>query len=312
MTAAIKRWAEDRTVALGLRTLRLILVVMLAVILAFPLFIVVYPHVPVMMLSVGRGYRVDHVLTFTLITAAFFVLIHRMRSLVIPGLAMGLLVLLVTTLMGRYAFKDLMADYQGMLARLRHNTVQAPLALNRLKPFQDAEMLLARIDHTDPRLRSFAVRAATAHFTKADVEKDEFTLVQCFSIFKVINGNWTYVADPKGGEYFARASESAALLAGDCDDHAILMAACIKAIGGEARLIRTAGHIYPELRIGDEKAMERAAYLIRKVLFPSEVGRSPLFYHTDGKGDRWINLDYTRTYPGGEVMDERIIGILPV
>jgi transglutaminase-like putative cysteine protease len=128
----------------------------------------------------------------------------------------------------------------------------------------------------------------------------------------VINSSWRYVSDVKGGEYFASASESAQLLAGDCDDHAILMAACIKAIGGEVRLVRTTGHIYPELKVGDGVAMDQATRLIRKVLFPASARHATLFYHTDVRGDRWINLDYTRSYPGGEVMDEAIRGIVEV
>ena len=90
------------------------------------------------------------------------------------------------------------------------------------------------------------------------------------------------------------------------------MAACIRAIGGEARLVRTTGHIYPEMRIGDAKAMERARYLIRRVLFPETAKHATLFYHVDANGDRWINMDYTRQYPGGEVMNELIKGLLPV
>jgi transglutaminase-like putative cysteine protease len=156
------------------------------------------------------------------------------------------------------------------------------------------------------------VRSATTYFTDVPVEGDGYTLIQAFSIFKVINGTWIYVSDPKGGEYFAKASESVDLLAGDCDDHAILMAACIKAIGGDVRLVRTTGHIYPEMKVGDAKAMERAATLIRKELFPDQAGHAALFYHTDAKGERWINLDYTRNYPGGEVMNETIKGILPI
>ena len=42
-----------------------------------------------------------------------------------------------------------------------------------------------------------------------------------------------------------RATESLLYFSGDCDDHSILMAASVKAIGGTPRLIHTKGHIYP-------------------------------------------------------------------
>jgi len=198
-----------------------------------------------------------------------------------------------------------------MLHALRASTVQMPIE-EGLMPFTDADALRESFDYQDRTVRSFAVRAATTYFTDVPVEGEEYTLVQSFSIFKVINSSWIYVSDPKGAEYFAKASESVDLLAGDCDDHAILMAASIKAIGGEVRLVRTTGHIYPEMKVGDAKAMDRAATLIRKELFPEQAGHAALFYHTDAKGDRWINLDYTRNYPGGEVMNEAIKGILPL
>jgi len=153
---------------------------------------------------------------------------------------------------------------------------------------------------------------ATANFTDLKVAEDEFTMVQAFSIFKEINSKWRYVSDVKGGEYFATPAESLELMAGDCDDHALLMAACITAVGGQVRLVRTEGHVYPELLIGSAQRMERAGYLIRKLLFTKEVGDAPLYHHTDADGKHWINLDYTRRYPGGELMNERIIGILDI
>jgi transglutaminase-like putative cysteine protease len=221
------------------------------------------------------------------------------------------MVITFTSLQGHYGFHDLYEDYGMMLRSLGESTKALP-KVYELRPFAREGEVRDAIDYRDPVVRSFAVRAATAWF-KDEAEKDEdFTLVQAFSIFKVINSSWTYVSDPADDEYFAKASESVPLLAGDCDDHAVLMAACIKDIGGEVRLVRTTGHIYPEMNVGDAQGMQRAAYLIRNVLFPDEARHAALWYHTDAKGDRWINLDYTRHYPGGEVMNEKIVGVLHV
>jgi transglutaminase-like putative cysteine protease len=54
-----------------------------------------------------------------------------------------------------------------------------------------------------------------------------------------------YVSDPKDGDYIKR--KRIVDIFGDCDDHSILMAASVRAIGGTPRLIHTKGHIYPEI-----------------------------------------------------------------
>lgn len=289
-----------------------IIIYLVALLLSIPLFIILYPYVPAITLPIGTGYRVDHLLTFMVVLIAFIVLVRRFQMVVYVALIVGLGAITITGLTGGYGFRDLYGDYAVFLHSLRATTVHVPLAAREFDPFADADMLRSAIDHQEPAVRSFAVHAATAHFSDAGTDQDEFTLVQCFSVFKTINNQWRYVSDVKGGEYFAKASESVDLLAGDCDDHAVLMAACIKAVGGEVRLVRTTGHIYPELKVGDAKELERAAYLIRRVLFQREVGDAPLYHHTDTDGTRWINMDYTRNFPGGELMEEDIVGILGV
>ena len=289
-----------------------VIVYLVALLLALPLFIILYPFVPELWIPIGDGIRIDHAFTFVLILVAFIVLVRRFQAIVYCVLIVGMLSVTVTTITGSYTFGRLYSDYAGFLTSLRETTVHVPLASQRLNPFHDAEKLREIILKPDPEVRKAAVKMATKNFSKVQVQSDEYTLVQAFSIFKEINNNWQYVSDVKGGEYFAPPLESLELMAGDCDDHAMLMAASIKAIGGEVRLVRTEGHIYPEMKIGDDAKLERAAYLIRKVLFTREVGDAPLYHHTDADGQHWINLDYTRRYPGGELLNERIVGILEV
>ena len=64
--------------------------------------------------------------------------------------------------------------------------------------------------------------------------------------------------------FFALLISFGEYLSGDCDDHSILMAACIRAIGGTPRLIHTKGHIYPEIYIGKKSDLEAINYLIKK------------------------------------------------
>lgn len=136
------------------------------------------------------------------------------------------------------------------------------------------------------------------------------TLIQCFAVFKEINGRWNYVNDPKGREYIAKATESVKYFSGDCDDHSILMVAAVKSIGGIPRLIHTGGHIYPEILIGDKSDLETINFLIKKVLFVEESKDQTLHYHIDERGQVWLNLDYTAKYPGGPFLREEILGAL--
>jgi hypothetical protein len=294
----------------GDRLARTVVMYLAALVLALPLFVIIDPYIPEVVLPWWGGVRVDQVLTFAAVIGAFMVLVRRFQLVVYGALLIALLGLSVTSIIGNYTFGDLFTNYSQWLRSLQMTASQVPMASQRHDPFQDAEKLRALVNELDPAVRKAAIQMATANFKEVKVAADEMVLVRALSIFKEINSTWTYVSDPKGREYFAPTAESMELMAGDCDDHAVLMAALINAVGGEVRLVRTTGHVYPELLVGDDERLERAAHLIRKVLFVKEVGDAPLYHHTDADGRHWINLDYTRNYPGGELMNERIIGIL--
>ena len=56
--------------------------------------------------------------------------------------------------------------------------------------------------------------------------------------------------------------------------------------------------------------VQRAIYLIKEVLFKQESHHQQIHYHIDERGQIWLNLDYTATYPGGKFMSEEILGEL--
>lgn len=284
---------------------------LVALVLALPCSMLLWSWLPAVQLPAIAGIGLGRLLVFIVV---FLILLWLLRKRTLGAYGILTLVLAgitVAAFSGQYSFHNLFQDYGAAVTTLSQRTKALP-AVNNLKPFKGAEDLRAAMDYKDPEVRSFAVRAATTWFTREAEREQDRVLVQSFSIFKVINSAWIYVSDPADGEYFASAKESVPLLAGDCDDHAVLMAASIKAIGGKVRLVRTTGHIYPELCVGDAKRMHHVAHLIRNVLFTQEAGTAKLFYHIDAEGQCWINLDYTRRYPGGPVMDEKIIGILHV
>ncbi len=285
---------------------------LVALIITLPVFQLLHHYMPRVVLPLGHGWRLDQIVLFMLLLALLGLVLRRFQLVVYTALVVAVATLTVTSMTGRYGFRELYGDYGLLLRSLRDNTEPLPMLLRDLKPFADASVIRSRIEYDDPVVRSFAVKSATTWFNDRNWSDDDYQFVQACSVFKVINSSWTYVNDVKGGEYFARASESTRLLAGDCDDHAILMAACIKAIGGDVRLVRTSGHIYPELRVGSAAELQRAVTLIREELFRDVAAHATLFYHTDEKGARWINLDYTRNYPGGEVLDEATVGVMNI
>ncbi|HNU57195.1 MAG TPA: transglutaminase domain-containing protein, partial [Flavobacteriales bacterium] len=252
---------SGKLVEAGDRMAHVVIVYLVAVLLALPLYLIIYPFIPELVLPIGDGIRAEHFITFACVLIAFIVLVRRFRTGVYIVLMTGLVVITFTSLAGRYSFADLYRDYAELLGSLRDTSPNAPLAARKLAPFNDADRLKTILSGTDATVRREAVRMATANFSEVKVGSDEFTMVQAFSIFKEINSRWRYVSDVKGGEYFAPPAESLELMAGDCDDHALLMAACIRAIGGQVRLVRTEGHVYPELLIGTEAQLERAGYL---------------------------------------------------
>jgi hypothetical protein len=177
-------------------------------------------------------------------------------------------------------------------------------------PFPNKSQILKAIEYDNPKVRNFALMATTLHFKDVKGQKEHRRMIQCFAVFKEIRNRWNYVNDPKGKEYIAHATESLIHFSGDCDDHAILMAACIRAVGGTPRLIHTGGHIYPEMLVGKKSDLEAAVYLIKEVLFVAESKNKEIHYHIDERGQIWLNLDYTARYPGGPFMSEEILGAL--
>jgi hypothetical protein len=219
-------------------------------------------------------------------------------------------VLIYGSLFSDYGFKNVFEDYRSMIYTMNDDPYPQDIIISKLLPFPNKSKILDAIEYQNPKIRNFAIMATSKHFKEVKGYQDYFTIIQSFAVFKEINTNWNYVSDPKGRDYIAKATESLQYLSGDCDDHSIFMAACIKSIGGTTRLIHTKGHIYPELYIGDKKDLEKINYAIKMILFPLESKNKIINYHIDERGNIWLNLDYTAKYPGGPFMNEEILGAL--
>jgi len=220
------------------------------------------------------------------------------------------LVLAYGSTIGNYGFNSVYEDYNSIMYTMSDNPYPQDIIIAKLLPFPNKSKIINAIEYENSKIRNFAVMATTKHFKNIKGYSDYRTIIQCFAVFKEINSRWNYVSDPKARDYIATATESLLYFSGDCDDHSILMAASIRAIGGTPRLIHTKGHIYPEILIGSQADLEKVNFLIKNVLFPIESKDKKLFYHVDERGQIWMNLDYTAKYPGGPFMSEEILGAL--
>jgi hypothetical protein len=282
-----------------------ILLSLLCAVVSVVLFILLYEQMPVF----GWNFQWERgIILFILFISTFF-LVKKLKwvfVLLIVGIAgwisydvhFGKQDLLAFYNQSRNIFND-MAGYKG----------KASFVYTSYEVFYRDRQLVDAIDHANPAVRNFSVAAANEFFRKEQRSKTDYSrvLVQSFAVFKKINSNWNYVSDPDGEEYFAKASESTSLMAGDCDDYSILMAAAIKSIGGKVRLTFVKGHIYPELFVGNEQDLQEIIPLLTGKLFPKETKHKQLNYYKDARGNAWINLDYTANYPGGAYLGNDVV-----
>ena len=292
-----------------------ILLYLVAVIIALPLFFLLSPHLPRIALPLGEGIHLEHLLFSVLVVGLSIYVVIRLKHLILGLLAIGLISIIISSSQGKYSFQDAFQDYVVSLYNLQNNPVAVPLMADDYEPFQDAYKVAEAVNFQETSVRNYALKIGTKHFANF-IDKHNRSLIQSFSVFKEINNNWVYVADPIGEEYFAAASETInqqlddGKFKGDCDDHAILMAACLKFVGAQVRLVRTTHHIYPELRVGNKDELDKAIFLIRHKLFVKESKSKSVYYHVDQDGVIWLNFDYTGRAPGGKFLQEDIVGIL--
>lgn len=284
----------------------MIIIFVLNILITIPIFIIAHQNLVVL----DWANHFDRILLFIVILVVIQLALRALRRVTLISVILYFILLLFGTLSGKYGFQSVFEDYRSMVYTMSEDPYPQDIIISKLLPFPNKSKILDAIEYQNPRVRNFAIMATSKHFREVKGYYDIHTIIQSFAVFKEINSRWNYVSDPKGRDYIAKATESLQYLSGDCDDHSVFMAACIKSIGGTTRLIHTKGHIYPELYIGTQKDLEQINYVIKKVLFPTESKNQTLNYHIDERGDVWLNLDYTAKYPGGPFMNEEILGAL--
>ncbi len=282
-----------------------ILLFLLCAVVSALLFVLLYDQLP----EFGFSFQLERSLILLMLFSLTFFLAKKLK---------WVFVFLLVGISGWLGF-DFYMGKQDILAFYNHSRNvfndmagykdKSTFVYTSYTVFYRDRQLVDAIDHKDPQVREFAVNAANEFFRKEQKIRTDYSrvLVQSFAVFKKINANWNYVSDPEDEEYFAKASESTRLMAGDCDDYSILMAAALKSIGAKVRLTFIKGHIYPELFIGKEEDLPGVVGLLTEKLFTKETKQKELNYYKDAKGNVWINLDYTASYPGGSYMGNDVV-----
>ncbi len=169
-----------------------------------------------------------------------------------------------------------------------------------------APRVVEAIDPMDEVTRNAAVRIAAE-------EDGPFRMEQVAAIWSTVRGRWRYVNDPRGDEFFAKASQTIANeYAGDCDDFAIVLAAMVESIGGEARIVmldgEQGGHAYAEVCLHEEPetVAQRLATHYR-THWDRYLGRQRLeniHFRSSPSCPVWLNLDWNARVPGGPYGEE--------
>ena len=283
-----------------------VVIFLLNILITIPIFLIVHQN----FIDPEWALNLDRVIIFIVIIVSIQLTLRLAKTIIILIIFLYLIALLYGTLFGNYGFNRVFEDYRYMVYSMSETQNPQDIIVAKLLPFPNKSKIIDAVDFSNPKVRNFALSATTKHFRNIKQSGKTRRLVQCFAVFKEIRNRWNYVDDPRGREYIASATESLQHFSGDCDDHAILMAACIKTIGGTPRIIHTGGHLYPEILIGNRIDLETAIYFIKEVLFVKESYNQQIYYHIDERGQIWLNLDYTATYPGGKFMSEEILGAL--
>ncbi len=282
------------------------------IIITIPLFIILYQYVPETKIVIADTYnlRFDHILSFIIVFALINLLVKLLKNIVFGIAIMVIIVLTINFFRNKYSYKDIYTDYKSLVMYLVEKPVKVPF-LPESAHFRNATKVNKAIVYDDPGVRNYAIVNSLKYFSDNYYYRKYGNVVRYFSIFKEINTKWKYVPDPVDEEYYASSKETILHLSGDCDDHSIMMASCIKAIGGEVRLVRTIGHLYPEVKVCHRRDLDRINLLIRE-LFEEETKGKSIYFHIDKDGFIWLNFDYSDSYPGGKFMNVKIVDILNV
>jgi transglutaminase-like putative cysteine protease len=176
--------------------------------------------------------------------------------------------------------------------------VLSPTPFHAGQPDETAQRIAASADYRDPDVDHF-VSLHTG--TPGGVN----TIARVCDLWELIYTRWNYVRGPPDySKYQAASSSVTDGLSGNCLDYAILNAAVVKSLGGDARVViggnqKEGSHAYAEVYVGETIAdiQPVGAYIAQR------YNTTTINWHTvtgsGGKTEYWLNLDWQAQYPGG-------------
>jgi len=262
---------------------------------------------------VAGGWHLDMMVAIILSFLFTRLLLWIFKPLIIPAFLLVCGVLVFNYFTDSYSFANVLNDYKGVVqgnwgAKDSKQLDILSLYPRRVETYRDKTVrgIKSRVDFQDSVVRNFSVRHSLEDFDEYFPKYGK--VVRFLSLFRYINTHFKYVQDTRRDEYFATARETILNgLGGDCDDHSILMAACMQSIGAQCRIVLIQGHAYPELYCGSKEDFEAMKQAII-TLFPRPAVKE-IYYH-EMKGSYWINLDYTARHPGGPYMNDKVYALI--
>lgn len=282
---------------------------MAALLTIIPLAPLINRYLPPIMVG---GWNLDLAVSILLAFLLVMGVIKIFRPLIVPAFLLVSLVLVYNLFTDAYTFPDVIRDYKNMVVNNWTQKDQKEKDLYLVNTIFQSRLqtlgnqMKAKVDNHDSLVRNFAVQHSLEHFDEYYPKYGQW--VRILSLFKHINSNFKYVTDANRDEYFATARETITNgLGGDCDDHSILMAATIRAIGGNCRIVLTRTHAYPELQCPDKESLTLLKESILNLFGDQNI--KELSYHIRN-GQYWVNLDYTAPYPGGPYLSDTAYAIV--
>ncbi len=236
-------------------------------------------------------------------------IIWLVRPLILPLLILLIVLLAYNEYAAGYGFTHVFNDYKTLTYKnwmVREEKQTDGISVNP-KLFENAagrtsRLVRSKVIYNDSVVRNFSVQHSLQYFDEYEAKYG--LLVRPLSLFKFINNQFKYVPDALRDEYYATPRETILNgLGGDCDDHSILMAACMMSIGAKCRLVIVEGHMYPEMYVGNKKDFNILQQAIIQLYADKKIDQ--IHYH-ESNGEYWINLDYTARYPGGPYLNNKI------
>ena len=263
-------------------------------------------------LMIGR-FNADLLIAITIAFLFVRFVLWVFKPLIIPAFLMVGLIFLFNMFTNTYTVSSVVMDYKNLVMSNWQNRAKKEKDLFLVKPsLFDSEVdkavkgMKSKINQKDSLVRKFAIKHAVQYFD--DAYRQYGNTVRILSLFKYINQNFKYVSDPIRDEYYATPMETIdAGLAGDCDDHTILMIAALKSIGAKTRMVLSVDHVYPELYCGNKASFLKIQSAVTDLF--SQENFTGLYYREEN-GEYWLNLDYSAHYPGGPYVSNKAYAVV--